>query len=135
MKDRVISCLIYEFSSAHEKRRLENLGKRDSQWWNSMAQILMPGDNIQKMVDEARLMGTTLWFGDGEKDLKDKIIATGQLTTCYSLIKHICRLEALNPEYKNDELLQELKIIILKDWDSFQRQPLFMIADLEIKIP
>jgi predicted acylesterase/phospholipase RssA len=129
IKDRAISCLIYEFSSAHENRRLNNLTTRDALWWNSMSHQLMPGKNIQQMVDEAKSMGTTLWFAEGEKELKDKIIATGQLTTCYSLVKHICRMEVLEA-YKNSHELQTLKAALLKDWAMFQKNPFFMIDDL-----
>lgn len=130
IKDRVISCLIYEFSSAHQQRRLKNLDERDSKWWNSMSEVLMPGKEIQNMVNDARLMGTTLWFGEYDNGLKDQIIATGQLTTCYSLIKHICRLEVLNPEYKTNKPLQDLKKLLLMDWETFKTNPQFMIDSL-----
>ncbi len=36
MKNRALVCLIYEFSSAHEVRRLKNLEDVDAGWWEQM---------------------------------------------------------------------------------------------------
>jgi hypothetical protein len=130
MKNRALVCLIYEFSSAHQARRLKNLEDTDAGWWEQMKTTLMPSAAMQTLVDEARTMGTTLWFDDAQKDKKDKVIASGQLTACYNLIKHICRLETLHERYKQDADLQELKQGLLKDWKRFQQSPCFMIDNL-----
>jgi hypothetical protein len=130
MKNRALVCLIYEFSSAHEARRLKNLEDTDAGWWESMKPILMPSKAMQQLVDEARAMGTTLWFDEAQKDKRDKVIAAGQLTACYNLIKHICRLETLHERYKKDEDLQALKQGLLNDWLRFQQDPRFMIDNL-----
>lgn len=130
MKDRAIACLVYEFSSAHQPRRLKNLEERDRKWWPGMKHELMPSKKLQAMVDSARRMGTTLWFTDGDKQKKDELIAAGQLTVCYSLIKHICRLEVLDDKYKSDAHLQELKAKLLNDWKAFNADPQFMIEQL-----
>lgn len=130
MKNRALVCLIYEFSSAHETRRLKNLEEVDAGWWKNMKPVLMPSKAMQQLVDEARTMGTTLWFDKEEKDKRDKVIAAGQLTACYNLIKHICRLETLHERYKKDEALQELKQGLLNDWLRFQLDPRFMIDNL-----
>lgn len=130
MKNRALVCLIYEFSTAHQVRRLKNLEDVDSGWWESMKPVLMPSEAIQSLVDDARTMGTTLWFDEGEKGKKDKVIAAGQLTACYNLIKHICRLETLHERYKQDQALQELKQGLLRDWERFQQDPCFMIDNL-----
>ena len=97
-----------------------------------MKNELMPSREMQAMVDSARRMGTTLWFTDGDKHKKDELIATGQLTACYSLLKHICRIEALNDKHKTDPQLQELKAKLLDDWKRFKEQPQFMIDKLDI---
>ncbi|WP_127132560.1 patatin-like phospholipase family protein [Pseudoflavitalea rhizosphaerae] len=130
MKNRALVCLIYEFSSAHEVRRLKNLEDADAGWWDSMKPELMPSKAVQQLVDEARMMGTTLWFDEEQKEKKDKVIAAGQLTACYNLIKHICRLESLHERYKLDTDLQELKQGLLNDWKRFQQNPCFMIDNL-----
>lgn len=130
MKNRALVCLIYEFSSAHAARRLKNLEDVDADWWNGMKPELMPSKAVQQLVDEARTMGTTLWFDEEQKEKKDKVIAAGQLTACYNLIKHICRLESLHERYKLDTDLQELKQGLLNDWKRFQQNPCFMIDNL-----
>ncbi|NML23484.1 patatin-like phospholipase family protein [Pseudoflavitalea sp. G-6-1-2] len=130
MKNRAQVCLIYEFSSAHEARRLRNLEDRDKKWWDEMKETLMPSPAMQQLVDEARTMGTTLWFDESSKDKRDKVIASGQLTACYNLIKHIMRLETLHHRYKHDADLQKLKQELLHDWHRFQQDPCFMINNL-----
>ena len=98
-----------------------------------MKDILMPSQEMEVLTNEARSMGTTLWFDESDvKDEKrDKIIVTGQFTMCYNLIKHICRLEVLDQKHKQDAALQQLKADLLKDWAAFQQQPMFMVNDLK----
>jgi hypothetical protein len=87
---------------------------------------------MEKVANEARAMGTTLWFDEsdvkGEK--RDKIIATGQFTICYNLIKHILRLEVLDNKYKSDAALQKFKEQLMQDFEKFKSAPLFMIENL-----
>lgn len=132
MVNRAIACLVYEFSTLFEKKRLENLAKRDAAWWPSMSKILMPSAALQRMVDSARTMSTTLWFTEADNDKKDELIATGQVTACYSLIKHICRLEVLDNKHKTNAELQGLKKRLLADWDRFQANPKFMLDDIHV---
>ncbi|HEV3411344.1 MAG TPA: patatin-like phospholipase family protein [Puia sp.] len=129
--NRALACLTYEFSTVQEKRRLENLEERDSAWWPTMKPTLTPSVAIQKYADEARSMGTTLWFAEQDKDKRDIIIATGQFTICYSLIKQICRLEVENPRYAEKGPLQTLKKFLLIDWSAFQGKPGFMLENLK----
>ena len=132
---RTISCLIYEFSSAHQKRRVQILNFKDRAWWKAMETVLMPGERLQKVADEAKSVGTTLWFdeSDVKTEKRDKVIAVGQFTMCYNLIKHICRLEVQDKKYTEDTALQKLKQSLLDDWELFQKAPLFMISDLNRK--
>jgi predicted acylesterase/phospholipase RssA len=127
MKDRAIACLVYEFGTSFQSKRKENLEKRDKDWWSAMKDVLMPTPAIQKMVDNARTMGTTLWFTAEDQDKRDDLIATGQLTVCYSLIKHICRLEILDKKYITDKDLQDLKVRLIADWKRFCNNPKCMI--------
>lgn len=126
---RAISCLIYEFSDANKQRRLSNLNTRDKAWWQAMATVLMPSDKMIEVTNAARNMATTLWFDDADtkNNTRDKIIATGQFTMCYSLIKHICRLEIQDPGYKTDATIQALKARLLSDWAQFQANPMYMV--------
>ena len=95
----------------------------------------MPREKLQSVTDEAKSVGTTLWFdeSDVKAEKRDKVIATGQFTMCYNLIKHICRLEVQDEKYKDDPSIQKLKQSLLDDWELFQKEPLFMIDDLDKK--
>jgi hypothetical protein len=129
--NRVLACLIYEFSPANNYRRQKGLDARDSAWWPQMQTILTPEDAIVHYAEEARKMGTTLWFASQDQDKRDIIIATGQFTMCYSLVKQICRLEVENPQYGKDEHLGRLKELLLDDWSIFQGKPGFMLENLK----
>jgi len=131
LKDRGIACLVYEFSSVHEARRLKNLGERDIDWWPSMQDRLMPSMEMKKIANSASSMGTTLWFSGNDVKKKDELIASGQFTTCYSLIKHIKRLQILKPELTGDADLNELLESMLSDWDHFKATPFFMINRID----
>jgi hypothetical protein len=126
---RTISCLIYEFSKEHEQRRVSILNSKDTGWWPAVSKILMPSTVLQQTSNEAKSMGTTLWFDENDmsKQKMDKVIATGQFTACYNLIKHICRLEVIDPGYKHDAALQGLKERLFEDWEHFQKDPMFMV--------
>jgi hypothetical protein len=129
MVHRTISCLIYEFSSQHAERRVSILKQKDDAWWNPVSNILMPSKALQDITNEAKAVGTTLWFDESElsKEQRDKVIATGQFTACYNLIKHICRLEILDSKYKDDVALQDLKKRLFNDWEKFQSNPVCLV--------
>ena len=128
-KDRTLSCFIYEFAAAHKQIRDDNLKKKDAAWYKPVQSELIPSKAIEDIATEATLMGTTLWFDPNEeKDKKrDKIIATGQFTICYNLIKHIYRMEIIKPEVKNDPKVQDLKQRLLADWTKFKKDPMWAV--------
>ena len=129
MVHRTISCLIYEFSAQHADRRVSILKQKDKLWWDNVSAVLMPSAKLQQTANKAKAVGTTLWFDESEliKEQRDKVIATGQFTACYNLIKHICRLEVLDPKYKDDGALQGLKRRLFEDWEKFQLDPVCMV--------
>ncbi|HSC38392.1 MAG TPA: hypothetical protein VLD19_10985 [Chitinophagaceae bacterium] len=50
---------------------------------------LFPSPEMIALAKQARMMGTTLWFDSGDTThMKEAIIATGQFTTCYNLLKY-----------------------------------------------
>ena len=128
-KDRTLSCFIYEFAAAHKQTREQNLNKKDVAWYKQVQAELSPSKAIEDVATEATAMGTTLWFdANEEKDKKrEKIIATGQFTICYNLIKHIYRMEIIKPEVKNDTTVQDLKQRLLADWAKFKTDPMWAV--------
>jgi len=126
-KNRVLSCYIYEFSAQHATTRIENLESKDKEWWPAAANVLTPGPQIQEIATLATSMGTTLWFPAGKQTMRDNIIACGQLTMCYNLLKHIYRLEVLDIKWTTDVTLQSLKQRLLADWEVFKKNPIVMV--------
>jgi len=126
-KNRVLSCYIYEFSAQHATTRIENLESKDKEWWPAAANVLTPGPQIQEIATLATSMGTTLWFPAGKQTMRDNIIACGQFTMCYNLLKHIYRLEVLDIKWTTDVTLQSLKQRLLADWEVFKKNPIVMV--------
>ncbi|RAI87054.1 patatin-like phospholipase family protein [Algoriphagus yeomjeoni] len=85
---------------------------------------------ISRRIKESALiasqMPTTLWW-DSE-DLKvhrqDNLIACGQFTTCYNLIKYIQKLPL---EYQTDQVTN-LHKALLEDWKQFKTDPLVFVG-------
>jgi predicted acylesterase/phospholipase RssA len=127
-KNRTLSCFIYEFSLQHEPSRLENLNKKDKSWWPGHEQELQPSTMMQHIATEATAMDTTLWFNedpDKKQTTRDHIIACGEFTMCYNLLKHIYRLEILDNKWVTDMQLQELKKRLTEDWNQFRKKTIF----------
>jgi len=127
-KNRAFSCFIYELSSQHDQVRVDNLNTRDKAWWyGEVAETLSPGATLQAAATTATAVGTTLWYPSGVQTMRDTVIACGQFTMCYNLLKRIYRLEVLDPKWKEDGQLQQLKGRLLDDWKKFKADPLFMV--------
>jgi hypothetical protein len=128
-KNRALSCFIYEFSAQHNRVRKANQQDKDSAWCvPAVAALLEPSEVLQAMATKATSMATTLWFDDGPQTMRDAVIACGQFTMCYNLLKHIYRLEVLDAYWKTDANLQGLKARLLADWEMFKAKPDFMVG-------
>jgi len=99
-------------------------------------------DAIQAVAEEAADFGTTLWFTDQQKldNALSKLVATGQFTMCYNLIKYLENLlftpdncfELLDSTVK--ENLQTLYKQCTADFEHFREDPFFMYHDFEGKV-
>ena len=127
-KNRRLSCFIYEFSSKHRATRLSNLKKECDIFNEELMAVLDPGTLIIACADKASDMSTTLWFDPKTGDAtRDAIIACGQFTLCYNLIKYIYRQELTQPEWRSNAQLQALKGRLLEDWKQFKTKPEFLV--------
>lgn len=88
-------------------------------------QPLQPSPAMIDIAEKARTMGTTLWFDEQhiKEQMKQSIIATGQFTTCYNLLKY---LNKKKPEELTPQLVQ-LKQDLEKDWNKFLENPMCMV--------
>jgi hypothetical protein len=120
-ENRRITATIYELStdeySTTEKRFK---GKLPKTW----TQIKHPSKDLMQTAQQAREMGTTLWFDENNMDKRDKIIATGQFTMCFNLLIYLLEIESV---MKLSESLKALKIDLLKDWEQFNENPMWMV--------
>ncbi|WP_321297744.1 hypothetical protein [Marinifilum fragile] len=82
---------------------------------------------VAMIVSEAP---TTLWWS--EEDIKldrmNSLIACGQFTTCYSLMKYILELKKSGIE---GEGMEEMYKALKKDWTAFNKDPMFMVGPVE----
>lgn len=64
-----------------------------------------PSDAIIAVAEKARNMGTTLWFDEKHEAEKMRlsIIATGQFTTCYNLLRYLEKLKKKSQKQEQKE--------------------------------
>ncbi len=84
-----------------------------------------PSDAMVAVAEKSRGMGTTLWFDINHEaeNMRNNIIATGQFTTCYKLLKH---LNKMDPELKTAEILN-LEKQLLGYYKEFIKDPFWMV--------
>jgi hypothetical protein len=93
--------------------------------------------SMQKIIKASNSMPTTLWFSAQEKKdgVLNDLIACGQLTMCYNLIKYTDRIQSvkykkkvwdpLSPENKKSIL--DLKKSMKADWKKFENDPYWLL--------
>ena len=112
-KDKMIQNAIYDLS------RAIFTGKDMS------TDPLHPSKKIIDIAEKARTMGTTLWFDQQHQagNMKASIVAAGQFTTCYNLLRFLNKKEpgSLSPE------LLSLQAALQADWERFNTDPMFMM--------
>ncbi len=127
--------------NATRKLTYSEVEKRKIKYPNLSKTLAEPGEKIMNTTTRAISMGTTLWFTneelEGEKNLLNTIIATGQYTICFNLLEYIER-HLKNKHYeqdyekypeetkKNIELLQQE---LLKDWEKFKINPYWQVEE------
>ncbi|MDO6596654.1 patatin-like phospholipase family protein [Oceanihabitans sp. 2_MG-2023] len=93
-----------------------------------------PSKNLENVCLTASETPTTLWWDkkDIAKNRMEILIACGQFTVCYELMDYILKLKA-DPDNKIadfteiDALYQALE----NDWNTFNKQPLWLVDDLK----
>jgi Patatin-like phospholipase len=120
-ENRRVSVLIYELSTKgfpDTKKRLEK------KLPENLIKILTPTEQLSILAQQAREMGTTLWFDENNMDKRDKIIATGQFTMCFNLLVYLLEIESINPL---SDSLKMLKQDLINDWIEFNKNPMWMV--------
>lgn len=120
-ENRRITATIYELSTKEyptTEKRFK--GKLPKTWM----QIEHPSEALMQTAQQAREMGTTLWFDENNLDKRDKIIATGQFTMCFNLLVYLLEIEKVT---KLSLSLKTLKNDSIQDWKRFNENPMWMI--------
>ena len=99
-------------------------------------ELLNPGHEIMRVSEKSLKMGTTLWFTPeelkGHKNMPNTIIACGQFTICFNLLKYYEKF-LYHPKYKSDyekyspetkEELTQLYAQLMEDWKKIQKKSL-----------
>ena len=136
--NRRVPNFIYELSSYNSTSRTNRINSKSRLGWTATEQdkaLLLEGlEVINPVAEEARVMGTTLWFSEQEtQDEKlKKIVATGQFTTCMNLLEYIISLERKRVPFDADAktTLQNVKERLVKNLAAFKANPYFLYEDL-----
>lgn len=89
-------------------------------------EISHPKKQLQSIAKIASEAPTTLWWSEEDKqvDRMNCLIACGQFTSCYNLMKYILELKQNGIE---EEGIDELYKSLNKDWIAFNKNPLFVV--------
>jgi predicted acylesterase/phospholipase RssA len=123
LKNRRITALIYELTKAQYVDGSSDEKDKETE----IPEIPTPTPEIMKAALCASNMGTTLWFTEKDREEKrlENLIACGQFTACYNLLKYCVDLEKSDVKFKHHKSkerkeLKEMKEIFLADWEKFR---------------
>ncbi len=87
-----------------------------------LIELMKPTPVLQAVADCATSMDTTLWFDKNHYDRKQpaSLIAAGQFTTCYNLLKYSFRFSNADPYW------QAIQTRLASDWDEFNKDPYYL---------
>lgn len=144
---RRISNLINELTEKDFKRKAEQAADvpgtapKANMFFNGPYEQVV-GEQIKMVAEDAAAFGTTLWFTDQQKldNALAKLVATGQFTMCYNMIKYLENLmftpesgfELLDVEVK--QKLHTLYQQCTADFEHFRLDPFFLHRELENKM-
>ena len=93
---------------------------------------LKVGRLIQNNNDKAYSMNTTLWFTDKviKNGIPESLVASGQYTICWSLLRYIHQLEKSATEInETHKLIVACETQLLEDWERFQSDPMWLFKE------
>ena len=118
-QNRLVTSTIYELRPDEEWSKRKNL-----------PEYLIPSENMQQNSTLAASMGTTLWFTaeDKEAGMPQAILACGQYTMCFNLLKYIEKIEKSSINLTQAHvLIKACKPQLLQAWKNFQADPKWML--------
>lgn len=94
----------------------------------SLVDLLMPSMVLQETAQLAADTDVTLWYDQFQQqdNRPAAIVAAGQFTTCYTLLRYAFRFDSSDPYWS--DLQQKL----IGDWIKFNQSPLWMHVQLSV---
>ena len=127
---------LYLLSEKNNEQRKEDLKKED--WFGTKPQVMSngkkvdlidlmePSRELQQVATLATEMDTTLWFD--KNHVHDKrpaaLLATGQFTTCYNLLRYAFRFESTS-------FWKPIQERLASDWERFNAKPFWMLKNMK----
>jgi hypothetical protein len=119
----------------------EEVEKRKKKYPYQSDELLNPGEEIILAASKAMSMATRLWFTpeelEGNNNMPDTLIASGQFTMCFNLLEYIEKY-LKHKKYENDynnydagtrEAIERLYSELLEDWKKFKKNPYWMVRE------
>lgn len=128
---------IYEDDSWRNRRIMNAIYElRENESWEkkNLPEWMKPSEAMQENSRKAAAMGTTLWFTakDKKNGIPQSLIATGQYTMCWNLLKHIEKSKQDSSNMSEQMLLfcKEAEEEMRADWEKFKDNPLWMVEEI-----
>jgi hypothetical protein len=136
----VVSNAIYDLSLVKQKAGAGKTGNpADEAAEQQLDKVTPPSAALIGIAEKARIMATTLWFDKYQRkdNSKAAIVATGQFTTCYNLLKHLYakqqRIKVQDANPLATEPVEtwtatdtQLKAALEFDWGKFNEDPFWL---------
>ncbi|HEY4111316.1 hypothetical protein [Puia sp.] len=126
--DHIAMTAVYQLSTKNAAQLKKDLGREpwgdDTEAWPGqlLDEFIPPSDKLRAVVDIATEMGTTLWFDmeDQERKSLPSLLAAGQATICFNLLRVSFRFGNADPEWL------ELRKRLVEDWKRFKEEPYWL---------
>lgn len=124
LRHRRSSLMIYELT----KEQYEKGESDEKEEEKKHEEIPAPGDKIYEIAGVASKFGTTLWFTkeDKQNQMLQKLIACGQFTACYNLLKYCIDLTKDKADIEHS-ILKTISDELMSDWKHFIEEPNWLI--------
>ncbi len=130
----VLQNALYLLSKKNNGQRKEDLKKE--RWFiknpvvtvneiqYDLLDFMQPSSALQTVATLATDMDTTLWYDANhiKLNLPAALIAAGQFTTCYNLLRYAFRFDGNDPDWS------ALQNKLVEDWNSFNTNPYWMYS-------
>jgi len=123
LKNRRITTLIYELTRDQYQR-----GVSDEKEMDIKEDLIKdPSELVYDAAQIACEMDTTLWFTEKDREVSrlKNLVACGQFTACYNLLKYSIDLKKSKANV-DTELLDQMIEIFSNDWNEFIKDPYYL---------